>query len=237
MARTSLGAAATAGRPLGRPRPAGVDRPMVGALAFHIVSQLALPPPGGVVATIAHNFFSSRYLANYHLGDGGLAGNLVYTISNVVVALVVSCVVGVTLGFTSARVDLFRAVVDPIMLTAGTIPDPGDRAVLLVWFGVSRSAQVALLILYDITIIYLFAQRAAANLDPTYVAAEPHARRQADGGSSSTSTSWARCRKSSAASASRWRAPGVSRRFPSCSARPRASAGSFRRWRRTWIRK
>ena len=41
----------------------------------------------------------------------------------------------------------------------------------LVWFGISRSAQIALLILYDVTIVYLFAQRAADNLDPTYVAA------------------------------------------------------------------
>jgi ABC-type nitrate/sulfonate/bicarbonate transport system permease component len=130
-----------------------------------------LPSPGSVVSTITQNFFSSRYLANFHLGDGGLGGNLVYTISNVVVALAVACVVGVTLGFTSARVDLFRALVDPIMLTAGTVPILVTAPFFLVWFGISRSAQIALLILYDITIVYLFAQRAAENLDPTYVAA------------------------------------------------------------------
>jgi ABC-type nitrate/sulfonate/bicarbonate transport system permease component len=138
---------------------------------FRVVSQLALPSPGSVASTIAQNFFSSRYLANFHLGDGGLGGNLVYTISNVVVALAVSCVVGVTLGFTSARVDLFRALVDPIMLTAGTVPILVTAPFFLVWFGISRSAQISLLILYDITIVYLFAQRAAENLDPTYVAA------------------------------------------------------------------
>jgi ABC-type nitrate/sulfonate/bicarbonate transport system permease component len=142
-----------------------------GLSEFRVVSHLALPPPGGVVATIAQNFFSSRYLANYHLGDGGLAGNLLYTISNVVIALVVSCVVGITLGFASARVDLFRAIADPIALTAGTIPILVTAPFFLIWFGTSRGAQIALLILYDVTIVYLFAQRAAANLDPTYVAA------------------------------------------------------------------
>ena len=34
-----------------------------------------------------------------------------------------------------------------------------------------RAAQIALLILYCTTIIYLFAQRAVTNLDPTYIAA------------------------------------------------------------------
>ena len=102
-----------------------------GLSQFHFLSQLALPPPAGVAAAITQNFFSSSYLANYHLGYGGLAGNLAYTISNVVVALAVSCVVGVALGFASARVELFRAFADPIMLTAGTISDPRDRAVLL----------------------------------------------------------------------------------------------------------
>ena len=57
------------------------------------------------------------------------------------------------------------------MLTAGTIPILVTAPFFLIWFGTSRSAQIALLILYDITIVYLFAQRAADNLDPTYVAA------------------------------------------------------------------
>jgi ABC-type nitrate/sulfonate/bicarbonate transport system permease component len=130
-----------------------------------------LPPPGGVIVAIADNFFSSPYLANYHLGDGGLWASLVYTVSNVLIAITISCVVGVALGLTTARVNLFRAIVDPIALTAGTIPILVTAPFFLIWFGTSRTAQIALLILYDITIVYLFAQRAAANLDPTYMAA------------------------------------------------------------------
>jgi ABC-type nitrate/sulfonate/bicarbonate transport system permease component len=139
--------------------------------AFHFVTPLSLPPPGAVAEAIASNFFSSPYLANYHLGDGGLASNLEYSIANVVVALVIACVLGITAGFASARFDLFRALADPLMLTAGTVPILVTAPFFLVWFGVSRSAQVALLILYDVTIVYLFAQRAATNLDPTYIAA------------------------------------------------------------------
>ena len=134
-------------------------------------SPMFLPAPRGIAETIVENFFSSPYLDNYHLGDGGLFANLVYTVSNVLIALVISCILGVALGLTSARVGLFRAFVDPIMLTAGTIPILVTAPFFLIWFGTSRSAQTALLVIYDISILYLFAQRAAHNLDPTYAAA------------------------------------------------------------------
>jgi ABC-type nitrate/sulfonate/bicarbonate transport system permease component len=171
MARKSHGVTRLPADPLGIVGLATLVALWWGLSHFHFLSRLALPPPAAVVATVAQNFFSSSYLANYHLGDGGLAANLAYTISNVAVALAVSCVVGVALGFASARVELFRAIADPIMLTAGTIPILVTAPFFLIWFGTSRSAQIALLILFNVTIIYLFAQRAAANLDPTYVAA------------------------------------------------------------------
>ena len=127
--------------------------------------------PGEVAQTIAENFFSSPYLANYHLGDGGLSASLVYTASNVLIALAISCVLGITLGFATAHVGLLRAILDPVVLTAGTIPILVTAPFFLIWFGTSRAAQIALLILYGTTIVYLFAQRAVANLDPVYVAA------------------------------------------------------------------
>jgi ABC-type nitrate/sulfonate/bicarbonate transport system permease component len=142
-----------------------------GISQFKLVSPLFLPPPGGVFLTIVDNLFASPYLANYHLGEGGLFASLEYTVENVAIALTISCIVGVALGLTTARLQLFRSVIDPIVLTAGTIPIIVTAPFFLVWFGNSRIAQVALLILYDITIVYVFAQRAAANLDPTYVAA------------------------------------------------------------------
>ena len=53
------------------------------------------------------------------------------------------------------------------MLTAGTIPILVTAPFFLIWFGTSRSAQIALLILFDVTIVYLFAQHAEDNLDLT----------------------------------------------------------------------
>jgi ABC-type nitrate/sulfonate/bicarbonate transport system permease component len=136
-----------------------------------LIPPLFLPPPGEVGATIATNFFKSPYLSNYHLGNGGLGASLLYTIQNVLLALVIACVLGLGLGLSSARVAALRAVFDPIVLTLGTIPVLVTAPFFLIWFGTERAPQVALLVLYDTTIIYMFAQRAVGNLDPIYLAA------------------------------------------------------------------
>jgi ABC-type nitrate/sulfonate/bicarbonate transport system permease component len=141
------------------------------ATHLQLVSPLFLPPPDGVFRTIADNYFACPYLENYRLGDGGLQANLAYTTSNVLIALAISCVVGIALGLVTARIELLRSILDPVVLTAGTIPILVTAPFFLIWFGTSRTAQVALLILYGVTIIYLFAQRAVTNLDPIYEAA------------------------------------------------------------------
>ncbi|HEY3063112.1 MAG TPA: ABC transporter permease subunit [Chloroflexota bacterium] len=138
---------------------------------FELVPRLFLPPPAEVFDFLVNNFVSSDYLENYHLGSLGLSGSLLYTIGNVLLALAISCVLGISLGLTSARVDGVRAVFDPIVLTVGTIPVLVTAPFFLIWFGTERAPQVALLTLYDTTIIYMFAQRAVANLDPIYRAA------------------------------------------------------------------
>jgi ABC-type nitrate/sulfonate/bicarbonate transport system permease component len=139
--------------------------------ALGLVDPVFLPPPNQVAQAIADNLFASTYIENYNLGSGGIAGSMVYTITNIVIALVISCVAGTVLGLVSARLDLVRAVLDPIMLTVGTLPVLVTAPFFLIWFATDRSAQVLLLLVYQVTIIYLFTQRAVGNLDPIYESA------------------------------------------------------------------
>jgi ABC-type nitrate/sulfonate/bicarbonate transport system permease component len=139
--------------------------------ALGVLPPVFLPSPIQVASVIAGNFFSSSYLANFNLGTGGFAASLLYTTTNVLLALVISCLAGITLGLTSDRVDVVRAVVDPILMTAGTIPILVTAPFFLIWFGTGRAGQVVLLTIYATVIVYLFAQRAAANLDPVYESA------------------------------------------------------------------
>jgi ABC-type nitrate/sulfonate/bicarbonate transport system permease component len=143
-----------------------------GATYFQFVPRLFLPSPDQVAETIATNFVSSPYLSQFRLGaNGGLAGSLMYTTTNVILGILIACLLGVALGLTSGRIGVVRAVFDPIVLTAGTIPIVVTAPFFLIWFGTDRAAQVILLLLYDTTILYLFAQRAAGNLNPIHEAA------------------------------------------------------------------
>jgi ABC-type nitrate/sulfonate/bicarbonate transport system permease component len=138
---------------------------------LELVSRVFLPPPLDVARAVSDNFTSSSYLASFRLGEGGLLSSLVYTATNVLVALTAASVVGITLGLLSARSRGLRLVLDPVMLTVGTVPILVTAPFFLIWFGTSRLAQVGLLFLFDTTILYVFAQRALANLSPIYLQA------------------------------------------------------------------
>jgi ABC-type nitrate/sulfonate/bicarbonate transport system permease component len=133
-----------------------------------VVSRTALPLPQNVAARIGHDFFGAPELALYGVGQNGLLASMVYTVENVLIAVGIGAAIGTMAGLTSARIDLLRAVIDPIMLTAGTVPILVTAPFFLIWFGVGRASALLLVILYVSTILYIFAQRAATNLDPVY---------------------------------------------------------------------
>lgn len=127
-----------------------------------------VPSPWGVVDAAATDFFGGQDLSYYGLADSSLFGNLIYTVGNVFLAIVAGTVIGGVLGLTTARFELARALIDPIVLTAGTIPVLIITPFLLVWFGVSRLSAVLVVVFYVAVILYVYAQQAADNLDPVF---------------------------------------------------------------------
>jgi ABC-type nitrate/sulfonate/bicarbonate transport system permease component len=137
-------------------------------LASLLVSPIILPGPLSVLRRAATDFWSAPALSYYGVEDPSLAGNLAYTAENVAIAALIGAVIGVTLGLLSARVWFVRAAMDPIMMTAGTVPILIAAPFLLIWFGVGRASAVSLVAFYIVVILYVSAQRAALNLDPIY---------------------------------------------------------------------
>ena len=137
-------------------------------LASLLVSPIILPGPLSVLRRAATDFWSAPALSYYGVEDPSLAGNLAYTAENVAIAALIGAVIGVTLGLLSARVWFVRAAIDPIMMTAGTVPILIAAPFLLIWFGVGRASAVSLVAFYIVVILYVSAQRAALNLDPIY---------------------------------------------------------------------
>lgn len=137
-------------------------------LASLLVSPIILPGPLSVLRRAATDFWSAPALSYYGVEDPSLAGNLAYTAENVAIAALIGAVIGVMLGLLSARVWFVRAAMDPIMMTAGTVPILIAAPFLLIWFGVGRASAVSLVAFYIVVILYVSAQRAALNLDPIY---------------------------------------------------------------------
>jgi len=127
-----------------------------------------LPTPLGVLRRTGADFWSAPSLSFYGVADANFYANLIYTTENVAFAVLIGTVIGVAAGLVSARFSLFRAVVDPVVLTAGTVPILIAAPFLLIWFGATRASAVSLVTFYVVVILYIFAQRAASNLDPIF---------------------------------------------------------------------
>jgi ABC-type nitrate/sulfonate/bicarbonate transport system permease component len=129
---------------------------------------IILPTPLGVVKRLLSDFLSAPALSYYGVSEANLYGNLIYTTENVAIAVTIGSAIGILAGLLSARIGLIRAIIDPVMMTAGTVPILVAAPFLLIWFGVGRASAVCLVIFYVAVILYVFAQRAATNLDPVY---------------------------------------------------------------------
>ena len=136
-------------------------------LTIFVPSSL-LPAPDAVAWRIANDFFSARELIYFGLPDASLLGSMLYTAENVVIAVTIGSVLGAVTGLVTARFRLARSIIDPVVLTAGTVPILVAAPFFLIWFGVGRSSATTLVLIYVCVTLYLFAQKAADNLDPVY---------------------------------------------------------------------
>jgi ABC-type nitrate/sulfonate/bicarbonate transport system permease component len=114
------------------------------------------------------NFLYSPRLGVFGLGKTGYGSLLLYTLSNVFIGLLTGGAIGVIVGIASTRMNLLRALVDPIVLVLGTVPILVAAPLFLLWFGVVPFTQVLLVAFYSAIMMVLFSQRAAENINPVY---------------------------------------------------------------------
>lgn len=133
-----------------------------------VVAPSSLPAPVAVFRRISDDFVVADMLGYYGLPETGLFGSMVYTATNVFIAVGIGGILGTVLGLLTARVAVARAISDPLLNTVGTIPILVMAPFFLIWFGTGRWSAVLLVTTYVFVILYLFAQRAAENLDPVF---------------------------------------------------------------------
>jgi ABC-type nitrate/sulfonate/bicarbonate transport system permease component len=133
-----------------------------------VVPPSSLPSPQAVFHRILADFITAEMLGYYGLPDTGLLGSMAYTASNVLIAVAIGSVLGTVWGLFTAHLAVARAISDPLLNTVGTIPILVMAPFFLIWFGTGRWSAVLLVTVYVVVILYIFAQRAAENLDPVY---------------------------------------------------------------------
>ena len=132
------------------------------------IPLIALPHPAHVAGRIAEDFVVADYLLFYGLPETGILDSMIYTTVNVLIAVALGAGVGTVCGLVSARFDLVRSVIDPVLMVLGTIPILVLAPFFLIWFGIGRTSAVLLVAIYVAVILYIYAQRAASTLDPVY---------------------------------------------------------------------
>jgi ABC-type nitrate/sulfonate/bicarbonate transport system permease component len=141
---------------------------LIWQLTTAVLPPSSLPAPWRVVERIGHDFIRAEELSFYGLADTGLLDSMIYTATNVLIAVALGSVTGTLAGLVAARFHLVRAVLDPIVMTTGTVPILVLAPFFLIWFGVDRMSALLLVAIYVGVILYVFAQRAADNIDPVY---------------------------------------------------------------------
>jgi ABC-type nitrate/sulfonate/bicarbonate transport system permease component len=137
-------------------------------LLTYVIPRFSLPTPLDVAQRVAEDFVLADYLVAYGLPATGLLDSMLYTTTNVLIAVAIGGAVGTVFGLITARFELARAILDPVTMTAGTVPILVLAPFFLIWFGIGRVSSVLLVVIYVAVILYIYAQRAADNLDPVY---------------------------------------------------------------------
>jgi ABC-type nitrate/sulfonate/bicarbonate transport system permease component len=137
-------------------------------LLTYVIPRFSLPTPLQVAQRVAEDFILADYLVAYGLPATGLLDSMLYTTENVLIAVAIGGAVGTVFGLITARFELARAILDPVTMTAGTVPILVLAPFFLIWFGIGRVSSVLLVVIYVAVILYIYAQRAADNLDPVY---------------------------------------------------------------------
>lgn len=137
-------------------------------LAAALASPTVVPYPHVVFDRVRTWFLAAPELSAYGLANSGLGPNLLYSIENVLFSVGLGTCVGTVLGLASARNAIFRAILNPIVSGATSVPFLVMSPFFLVWFGVGRMSGLLLVTLYTTVILVIFSQRAVLNLNPIY---------------------------------------------------------------------
>ena len=146
---------------------------IVALIAWQLLADqqgFALPSPLDTSRDISKNLFSSTYLEQKGLSDGGgYTVHLWATTRNVLLGVSIGSVLGVSIGLLSLRIPLLSEVVNPLAAAFGAAPIFVAAPFFLIWFGIQPFAQILMVAFYTALFMYIFSRRAGDNLGAGYI--------------------------------------------------------------------
>ncbi len=146
---------------------------IVALIAWQLLADqqgFALPSPVDASRDISENLFSSTYLEQKGLSDGGgYTVHLLATTRSVVVGVSLGAALGVSVGLLSLRIPLLSEIVNPLAAAFGAAPIFVAAPFFLIWFGIQPFAQILMVGFYTGLLMYIFSRRAGENLNAVYI--------------------------------------------------------------------
>src|SRR5690606_20287611 len=79
-------------------------------LLTYVIPRFSLPTPLDVARRVVEDFILADYLAAYGLPATGLLDSMLYTTTNVLIAVAIGGAIGTVFGLITARFELARAI-------------------------------------------------------------------------------------------------------------------------------
>ena len=133
-----------------------------------VSSNLKVPPPGEVFTALRSDWSNIPALNYITFTRGGIGDALEYTFVNVIVAVGIGTIIAVPLGVFLGRVRTASLVLEPALLTLGTIPLLIVLPFITLWFGTARLAQSGLVLIFALLTVTFATQSAALTVSDHY---------------------------------------------------------------------
>lgn len=137
--------------------PTGIFLFWYASSRVHTVVSKFIPSPGEVLDT------------GYDIFTRGYRGSSIFThtsvsLSHVVVAFIVISIIGIPIGWLMGRIRAVQLIADPLVEFLRPLPPLAYLSLLIIWFGIGATTQVALLVASGMAVIVTAARSAAAGV-------------------------------------------------------------------------
>jgi ABC-type nitrate/sulfonate/bicarbonate transport system permease component len=138
-------------------------------LASPKLGPLRLPSPTVTFSTMIHEFLHSRVINAGYGGSGGILAQLIPTVQRTLEGVAIGGVLGLAIGVLMASVEQLRMVVQPPLEALRLTPSLVAAPFLVLWFGVSSTAEIGLVAVYTFVTLQVYAFTAVRNVAPEYL--------------------------------------------------------------------